>query len=119
MKNQGVFPVVPLFGLLLANAIVASGCHELRSRSPEEKLWRKYCADCHGLDGRGNTPRYMGNPAADLTDEYWKNFSGNRYGWEQAIREGVPGAMPPNDQLSNEEIKLLVRYLAELRGETQ
>lgn len=106
-----------LFAALLSFGTILAACHELRSRSPEERLWRKFCADCHGLDGRGNTPKYMGNPAADLTDDYWKSFSGDRYGWEQAIREGIPGQMPPNDQLSDEEVRLILRYLAELRGE--
>jgi hypothetical protein len=60
----------------------------------------------------------MGNPAADLTDNDWKHVQGNRYGWEQAIREGIPGAMAPNEQLSDEEVRLLLNYLSELRGET-
>lgn len=106
--------------LLMAAPLAAAlgGCDDLFVRDPGERLWRKLCAECHGLDGAGNTPRFMGNAAADLTDDYWKSFGGDRYGWESAVREGVFGQMPAFDQLSREEMKALLDHLARLRGES-
>jgi mono/diheme cytochrome c family protein len=86
--------------------------------SPGEKLWRKHCADCHGLDGAGNTPLFMANPWADLTDDRWRAFGGDRSGLEATIREGVFGEMPAFDQLTTAEMRALLDHLAVLRGET-
>ena len=107
------FPV--LAAALAAIAPLAGGC---LNRSPGETLWRKHCADCHGLDGAGNTPRYMGNQWANLIDGGWKTGS-DPYTIETTIREGVYGEMPGNDRLTADEIALIVDYLYYLRGETR
>jgi len=103
--------MVPLLLVLL------SGCDLLVSRSEGERLWRKHCADCHGIDGTGNTPRYMGNPWADLRDNSWKT-GGDRSTIEDVVREGIFGAMPAHDELTAAEMRALVDYLYQLRGET-
>lgn len=105
--------------LLLAGALLAAaGCDELASRSPGEKIWRKRCAECHGLDGAGNTPRYMSNAWADLTDDRWKGYGGDRAGLESSIREGSFPDMPAFDDLSPLEMRALLDHIAWLRGET-
>jgi mono/diheme cytochrome c family protein len=98
-----------------AVGLLAGGCP---SRSPGESLWRKHCADCHGLDGAGNTPRYMGNQYANLLDGSWKTGS-DQYSIETVIREGVFGEMPGNTQLAPEDVAQIVDYLYYLRGETR
>lgn len=98
-------------------AVFATGCDELLAKSPGERLWREHCSECHGLDGRGNTPRYMGNNYADLVDDGWRSGSGDRGSIEAVVREGVFGEMPAFDQLSREEMRQLLDYLASLRGE--
>jgi mono/diheme cytochrome c family protein len=108
----GTRPVV----LLLALAAPLAGCGFAPGASPGERLWRKHCADCHGLDGAGNTPRYMGNPYADLRDDAWRT-AGDRGSIEQVVREGVFGQMPANDKLTAEELRRVIDYLFELRGE--
>lgn len=105
--------------LLTALATGFSGCQQIElllADSEGERLWIRHCNRCHGIDGAGNTPRSMGNPRADLTDDYWV-FGGDRTGIEQAIREGVFGEMPAFDDLSPDELKALVSYIRELRGE--
>lgn len=99
-------------------AVLAAGCDGLLAKSPGERLWREHCAECHGLDGRGNTPRYMGNSYADLIDDSWRTGSGDRGSIEAVVREGVFGEMPAFDQLSREEMRQLLDYLAGLRGES-
>jgi len=98
-------------------ALAAGACDAWLARSPGERLWRKLCARCHGLDAAGNTPQYMGNPWADLTDNAWHLFSGEDSDLESAIRQGVFGEMPANDTLTAEEIRALIAHLRLLRGE--
>ena len=99
-------------------ALSAAGCDLLPKRSVGEQLWRDRCAECHGLDGAGNTPRYMGNAKADLLDDSWEH--GREPGsWGVVIREGVFGSMPANPDLNHEQVRALVEYLRQLRGEAQ
>lgn len=86
------------------------------SHSPGEALWRSRCASCHGIDGRGNTAQYMGNYKADLIDNTWEHGP-DPGSWAVIIREGVFGSMPANPDLDDEQVKALVEYLRQLRGE--
>jgi mono/diheme cytochrome c family protein len=94
--------------------ITFTGCDLLPARSEGEKLWRARCAECHGLDGSGNTAGYMSDGAADLLDDHWENGDGPG-AWEVVIRSGVFARMPANPDLTREQVKALVAYLRELR----
>jgi mono/diheme cytochrome c family protein len=98
----------------LCVAPLLAGCEK---RSPEEALWRKHCADCHGIDGSGNTARYMGNHWANLLDNAWKSSGSDEYSITHVVREGVFGEMPGNSALSDEEVSQIVDWLYYLRGE--
>ncbi len=102
-----------------AGMVALGGCHQLfPQRSPGEVLFRKHCADCHGLDAAGNTARYMGNPYADLRDNTWKHAAANDGALASIVETGVFGEMPAfADQLSGEQIRQVVFYLQVLRGE--
>lgn len=102
-----LLPILPL-------ALAACGLFPAKSEG--EKLWRRLCAECHGLDGAGNTPRYMGNPNADLRDASW-SFGGDRSSIENVVRDGIFGQMPANDGLTAAEMTQLIDYLYALRGE--
>ena len=103
--------IVAVLGVTLA------GCDTLfPKRSEGEKLWRDRCAQCHGVDGKGNTPQYMGNYKADLTDDSWSHGA-EPGSWAVVIRQGVFGTMPANPDLSREQVQALVQYMRELRGE--
>jgi len=110
-----------VFVLALLTAVVFAGCDQVEDllvkRSPGEKLYRKLCADCHGLDARGNTPQYMGNPNADLTDELSRGSDDSSI--EVVVREGIFGKMPAHDELNREQMKQLIGYLQELRKRAQ
>lgn len=103
-----------LFGVSIALAMAASGCGPERSLG--EELWRDRCARCHGIDARGNTVRYMGNPWADLSDDSWRT-AGDPNTVLEVTRSGVVGHMPPNDELTAEELDAVVDWLYYLRGE--
>jgi len=102
--------------IVLLAAFLAGGCEQIfPHRSPGEELYVQNCADCHGLDGRGNTAREMGQAYADLTDEAWK-FGGDDTSIANAIREGSFGLMPGfGEKLSDQQIQTLVAYLRVLR----
>jgi mono/diheme cytochrome c family protein len=109
--RRSVAIALPALTLLLA------GCDALAPRPLGEKLWRSRCAECHGVDGAGNTPRFMGNPYADLRDSSWK-YGGDRGSVETIVREGVFGQMPAFDTLTAEEMRALLDYFYKLRGES-
>jgi mono/diheme cytochrome c family protein len=109
--RRSIMVALPALGLLLA------GCEALVPRPLGEKLWRSRCASCHGIDAAGNTPRYMGNPWADLRDGSWKHGGGDRGSVESVVREGVFGEMPAFDTLTAEEMRALLDYFYQLRGE--
>ncbi|HYL05974.1 MAG TPA: c-type cytochrome [Thermoanaerobaculia bacterium] len=104
--------------LLLAGAagMLAGGCDKFfPHRLPGEQLYVDNCADCHGVDGRGNTAREMGQQYADLTDDVWK-FGGEDSAIANAIREGSFGLMPAfQEKLNDEQIRAVVSYVKVLR----
>jgi mono/diheme cytochrome c family protein len=97
-------------------ALAGGACGLLPQRSAGEQLWRDLCADCHGVDGRGNTPRYMGKPYADVVDNVWRG-DGDPATVAQIVREGVFGEMPGNPDLTAEEMTALLDWFYGLRGE--
>jgi cbb3-type cytochrome c oxidase subunit III len=104
--------------VLLAGVLASllGGCNQLfPQRSPGEQLYVDNCADCHGIDGRGNTAQEMGQPYADLIDDVWKN-GGDDGSLANSIRDGSFGLMPGFQQkLTEPQIQALVAYIKVLR----
>lgn len=107
-----------LFTLALAAAVALAGCDDLPfpRRTQGEKLWRKHCAQCHGINGSGDTPGYMGEGYADLRDDVWR-AGGNDGAMESVIKQGVFGKMPGYPQLTPEEVRAIIAHIHVLRGE--
>jgi mono/diheme cytochrome c family protein len=103
--------IVGIAGMALAGCDVV-----FPHRSQGERLYRKLCADCHGVDAAGNTPQYMGNPYADLRDNLWKS-GGDPVSIERTVREGVFGSMPAHPELTAKEMQAIIDHLRVLRGE--
>lgn len=91
---------------------------KIMKRTKGEILFNRLCAECHGENGRGNTPREIGNPWADLTDDEWKH-GGDTGSMEMIIRTGVFGEMPAHPELHDAEVKLLVDHILKLRRESR
>lgn len=86
-------------------------------RSQGEALWRKHCADCHGIEAAGNTVRYMGDPWMDLRDSRWKEGGGSHSSFDRVVRQGIFGSMPSFPQLKPAEVRAIYEHLRVLRGE--
>ncbi len=101
---------VPLMGLLLCFGY-ATAC----SAATEPEVWADQCAQCHGDDGKAQTPmgkkrqiRNFSDPKvqADLTDDAIfkaikdgkKSDSGNRF-------------MPPAENVTDDDIKVLMQVV--------
>ena len=111
-------PRYALFTLTLTAAVALAGCDHLPflKRSPGEKVWRKHCANCHGAQGTGETPGFMGEQYASLVDDNWR-AGGNDGAMESVIRNGVFGKMPGFPQLTPDEVKAVIDHIHALRGE--
>lgn len=100
--------------LVVVAALGTAACEE---RSLGERVWRRDCASCHGIDAAGNTIGYMSDGNADLLDDYWK-YGGDAGAIREVVTEGVFAKMPANPDLSPEELDAVVEWLFKLRGET-
>lgn len=93
-------------------------------------LYRKHCAECHGISGDG-----LG-PTAAAQNPYPRDFRPGVFKYtrtaggakpvredlDRVVRNGIPGtAMPAFNRLADEEIDALVEYVKYLsiRGETE
>lgn len=106
--------------LLLVGALLfIIGCGDLLAkRSTGESLYRKNCANCHGLDGKGHTIRYMGNQNANLTDSSWKYGGGDSVAIQNVLLQGLVERHPSSLQrLQPHEVKAIAGWVLELRGE--
>jgi cbb3-type cytochrome c oxidase subunit III len=111
-RALGLGAVAAALAVLVVAGALLGGCQQLfPHRTQGEELYRKHCADCHGLDGRGNTVRDMGQAFADLTDDNWKN-GGDDTSIGNSIREGSFGLMPGfQEKLDDQQIQALVAYI--------
>ena len=107
---------------LAALAGAALGCEAMENsllrRPPGERLYRKHCADCHGIDGSGNTPLGMANPLNDLVDETWR-YGSDPGSIEGIVRNGVLGSMPAHPELSDLEVRQVVDHVLKLGGRSR
>jgi len=87
-----------------------------------QKIFETRCFVCHGRDGRGSGPASQGlsQKPQDLTDPSWQ-----RSVTDDQIRTviraggaivGKSGAMPPNPDLTNDDLNSLVDYVRHLAG---
>jgi mono/diheme cytochrome c family protein len=107
----GATAAVARYGILMASpeAIVNAN-----PRSSAE-IYSKYCASCHGKDGRAKTVKAKFNHARDISDRTWHdNVSDERI--FNSIMNGKGKNMPAySKKLSEQEIDALVGYVRLLK----
>jgi cytochrome c551/c552 len=87
-----------------------------------EKIFQSRCFVCHGRDGRGSGPASQGlaQKPQDLTDPSWqRGVTDDQI--KNVIRAGgaimgKSGAMPPNPDLSDDDLNSLLGYVRHLAG---
>jgi mono/diheme cytochrome c family protein len=88
--------------------------------SEGKKLFETRCFVCHGRDGKGDGPSAMGlaEKPQDLTDPNWqKSNSDDLIGVvikDGGVAIGKTGAMPPNPDLTQNQIQGLVAFVRSL-----
>jgi mono/diheme cytochrome c family protein len=102
-------------------SLVDTPLHFFQGRNPEESLYLKYCAVCHGAngDGKGYNAKYLPKSPASHSD---KSYMSTRS--DDTLFDGVYAGgyilnkhhfMPPWGQtLGNNEIRVLVAYMRKL-----
>jgi mono/diheme cytochrome c family protein len=87
-----------------------------------EKIFQSRCFVCHGRDGRGSGPASQGlaQKPQDLTDPTWQRGVTDAQ-IKNVIRAGgaimgKSGAMPPNPDLSDDDVNSLLAYVRHLAG---
>jgi mono/diheme cytochrome c family protein len=85
-----------------------------------EKIFQTRCFVCHGRDGRGSGPASQGlaQKPQDLTDPHWQHSVTDDQ-IKIVIRSGgailgKSGAMPPNPDLTNDDLNSLLAFVRQL-----
>src|SRR3954464_8968858 len=99
--------------LIIAGLLLAAGT-SLQAADAKQN-WDKYCAKCHGPDGKGQTKMGRQSGAKDYTDPKVQAELDDAKGFK-AVKEGLKvngkEAMKPiGDKLSDDEIKALVAHI--------
>jgi mono/diheme cytochrome c family protein len=93
--------------------VLASACGPRIGDREPAALYARFCARCHGDDGRGDPERVAEQPDLDLTTSRWV-----RRGRRERVRERIAdghGSMPAfAKKLSSEELEGLVDYVLQL-----
>jgi mono/diheme cytochrome c family protein len=113
----GIFhlSIVMLLAICSSTAVGGAG-----NSGTGEKIFQTRCFVCHGRDGRGSGPASEGlsQKPQDLTDPSWQ-----RGVTDDQIKTvisaggaimGKSGAMPPNPDLTNDDLNSLVAYVRRL-----
>ena len=115
-------------GFASADRLVQSGSREPagfrlfdQTELPEgKKLFETRCFVCHGRGGKGDGPSATGlaEKPQDLTDPNWqKSNTDDLIGVvikEGGVAIGKTGAMPPNPDLTKEQLQSLVAFVRSL-----
>jgi mono/diheme cytochrome c family protein len=104
-----------LFAALLLAACLAAGLPACVDDDSPRGVWRRHCARCHGLDGRGNPRAVDAKPGLDLTLSKLA-AADDRVEIRRRIVEGE-GVMPAfGDKLTPRQVEEMVALSLELAG---
>lgn len=99
-------------------AFAANVSAEFQKTRPAAKLYPRYCASCHGTDGKATTSKGKFNHARDLSDPEWQTEVSDARIFNSIMNgRNVRGNMPPfGNKLKEKEIDSLVEYVRRLKG---
>ena len=82
-----------------------------------KQVFRKHCAECHGLDGRAKTTKAKFNHARDIADAKWQDdVTDERIFNSITNGRNVRGNMPAfGNKLTDAQVNSLVTFVRGLR----
>ncbi len=82
------------------------------------QLYARYCASCHGADGRAKTSKGKFSHARDLTEAQWHDDVTDERIFNSIMNgRSVRGNMPAfSDKLNEKEVEALVSYVRKFKG---
>ena len=103
--------------ILLASFAVSASQRNRKPQTPAQ-LYGRYCASCHGTDGRAKTLKGKFSHARDLTDPQWQNEVTDERIFNSIINgRNVRGNMPAfSDKLNETEVESLVSLVRKFKG---
>ena len=120
-------PAVGLVSVLLLGGCSKSPEKDSRPRDEStsqvgETIFETRCFVCHGRTGKGDGPAStkLGAAVRDLTNPSWQDSTSDET-LRTVIRSGAravggSAAMPPNPDLSDDQIRSLLKFIRGLRG---
>ena len=102
-----------LLGGLVFGAIVSFGVALFAQGPHPSEDYMKYCAKCHGPDGKAQTQRGKSLDAQDLTDPEFQQSESDEELIE-AVTDGKDDMPPFGKKLTKEQIDSLVKF--DVRG---
>lgn len=115
LRRAAAAAVVPASVLALLSALLGSAACGPREPLPAPEAYERFCARCHGDDGRGDPKAVRLNPGLDLVRSEMV-AEGDRELVRERIAEGK-GAMPGLERkLVPGELEALTEYTIERFG---
>jgi mono/diheme cytochrome c family protein len=106
--------------ICVAVACAAVAASQTRNGKPRSaaRLYRRYCVNCHGSDGRAKTSKGKFSHARDLTDGEWQDDVTDERLFNSIMNgRNVRGNMPSfSDKINQNEADSLVAFVRRLRG---
>ena len=104
--------------LLIFVAFVANSSAVNQNARPAAQLYRRYCASCHGTDGKAKTSKGKFSHARDLSDPKWQAEVSDARIFNSIMNgRNEQGNMPPfANKLKEKEIDSLVEFVRRLKG---
>lgn len=99
-----------------ANNSVAT-YREQKNKRPAAQIFKKYCTECHGVDGRAQTKKGKYSHARDIADGQWQDEVSDERIFNSIMNgRNIRGNMPGfSKEISDEEANALVTYVRQLR----
>lgn len=97
-----------LLSSLVFAAAGAAGVALFAAEPHPSETYKKYCAKCHGEDGRAQTAKGKSLSARNFTDAEWQAGEKDAE-LIQAVREGEEEMPPFGKKLTQEQIESLVK----------
>ena len=99
--------------VIVSMALLIGGAVTVRAAEAKEN-WDKYCTKCHGPDGKGKTPMGKKFDIKDYSDAKVQEGLKDEEK-AKAIKEGKGKMKAFGENLSDDEIKAMVKYVRGLK----